>query len=1237
MTTAEKLKNITNSALFEQLANSVLRLKYPELAGLIAAGINEKNESVKSVFDAFCETTAGHFALVAYTINDSNLKKKWLNESNLPKSLKGDLIKAIEKIELLNRLEERFHFTVYLVTNQKVPFELYTEVSLKESSILSIKIIDFSIITDFLDNTGDGQYLRKIYLGVDYTLLSEPILAKLTLRNKKEYAAESFLDKVNIVTTADREGLIQKLDASTKNLFLLIGDSGSGKSSLCYSMMEYYCVSGFNALRIKPYIIQHSASLWDAIIEQLKTEKKNLHIQDEIVKELFNKRSLIIIDDINKEHNPLSVLNKLISLSENSSGITIVCPIWSRNYNLLDNAERKKSLYDTHFISKLTFKEGMALVQEGLKESGVALTHQEITSVLQEVGGDPLLLGLSIDLIKNGGGNLTNQAFGTLANFVEKALFRMADEFSVPEVLLMQCLDDFGYKMLNYKNISPHFKQANLWWTNDRESFSFIGKIASKRSIFYFDTLGNIFFRHDRIRDYILARAMLNCINQPNENIEILSDPYFSEIIGTAISHFDMDRPKIEALLFLTPVAVFYSFKYLQDSSKKDQFDKMLFWVKEWNKLEKSMLHSVRESIAWNFLHMDTKNIVELTNGFPDSICMCLARFKNGDCIGGIRYFMLYGLQIPGFGLEFSPSYDIDWRDSVLEHVKARHYESMVEKLVLLLPNQFDEKMSPYAYILAGYLKSPKLATSLKANWKQTQNPENYIFYLWAILNCFDSKTQAILYEALQYWNQLPEERHERFRVPIGIKPDIIKRLGRLRWDFNPEQIATLNSYADENGINNIVYAILNKVDSPIAFNLTLSYLQKENGNRSDLFCDGRGWDWKDLNYERKKTRVSEASLSFLKSVCLNEGEHDIRRVVALEFWAKNENPEIVLTILRNVTEKSGKFYEKTIIWRALSGDKLVVPELILFSKKNNRIIWWGQKIWCAELSLCFAELLSNHLTDKNSVFVRIAIEMLRLIDEKDAEEILSLFWDEIKCYQDAVATALYLGTLRTSQLAKEEINRLGFDKGDKIKYTDSIEGGLPPDLAGQNTLPLRKIFENISRVFGFTGESRDRKLPVQKLDTLVQYLPLLDEDATKSFGSYCIRNNYKDWFDKNLYPALSIGARKRFQVPTDEDILSQLQGFCKNEEGVLEEWNLIDSVFNGIKSSERIISILERFAKNEYSYYGLLLLGEGIRKFGTRKDIHLIDDYSFNKKYEVDITTVKENLKYKILQNNLN
>lgn len=89
-------------------------------------------------------------------------------------------------------------------------------------------------------------------------------------------------------------------------------------------------------------MVYESSSLLEAIEKQLVKEHPRLFVQKEIIQQQFTKKSLLVIDDINKQENPSHVLEKIISwmqIEEKSDrNITVLCPVWPRNLALVEQA-----------------------------------------------------------------------------------------------------------------------------------------------------------------------------------------------------------------------------------------------------------------------------------------------------------------------------------------------------------------------------------------------------------------------------------------------------------------------------------------------------------------------------------------------------------------------------------------------------------------------------------------------------------------------------------------------------------------------------------------------------------------------------------------------------------------------------------------------------------------------------------------------------------------------------------
>src|SRR5437773_11760286 len=93
MTTAEALEAITDRALFERLATSVLRKAEPKYTGLIQTGVNARGETIVAPIDGLhliAHSDPPHYVFVQHTTTDrERLRGKWLSnaDADLPKAI----------------------------------------------------------------------------------------------------------------------------------------------------------------------------------------------------------------------------------------------------------------------------------------------------------------------------------------------------------------------------------------------------------------------------------------------------------------------------------------------------------------------------------------------------------------------------------------------------------------------------------------------------------------------------------------------------------------------------------------------------------------------------------------------------------------------------------------------------------------------------------------------------------------------------------------------------------------------------------------------------------------------------------------------------------------------------------------------------------------------------------------------------------------------------------------------
>lgn len=527
MITAEKLKSLTDSALFETIANAVLRYKFPSLENIIVTGLNEKGETIKDAMDAFSEIAQDHFAMIHHTINDSDLKRKWLSKGT-PKSGKGDLLKAIESAIKIRSLRPKSIFTIYLVTNQRIPSDLQIEVSsANPHGFIRIVFVDISILTSFLDHIPQGQYLRKQYLQIDAELLSQNLLDEIIRKNLAQYKAGLFPINTVVIKTIGIDAIQENMLNSLNQLKLLVSDSGFGKSTAAYYLMEQFLSEKKNALRITPQVIEQSNSFTEAVANQLKVDYPKLFIQPEVTRELFTGSSLIVIDDINQHAKPQVLLDKIISWTllsgEPHPGMTVLCPLWQKNYRQLEVDLAKKHLYDTVTLEKLSKKDSYELVKNSI-DGKVTLSTSQIHSVINDVQTDPLLLKLYCSEIIDKGAYVPNLGQHIIYSFINRKLRSQAAEEPFGELQLATAIEKMGIYILQNRILNPKYVDLQKWFDSEPIVLSAIEAISKHRELFYFDnTL--LLFRHDRIRDAILVLSCQKLLSAAGENENILKDP----------------------------------------------------------------------------------------------------------------------------------------------------------------------------------------------------------------------------------------------------------------------------------------------------------------------------------------------------------------------------------------------------------------------------------------------------------------------------------------------------------------------------------------------------------------------------------------------------------------------------------------------------------------------------------------------------------------------------------------
>jgi 5S rRNA maturation endonuclease (ribonuclease M5) len=329
MNSTAKILEKLDGTQFEKICGPILRKMIPELNNLIPSGINADGRVIKSLADGFCFIDSTHYATAHFTTNTSNLEAKWLYNGIAKSTPKGDLIKSINQARKMYQVNQAYRFTVFLVYNRPVDDDLHIKVNQSiTDGFISVRIIEQRELVLFLDYDREGQYLRKQLLGIDAIRISESLLKDIAKTNLSRYAEEIYFEDSFLVATSIQKKVENNLKVTTKTINLLIGDSGFGKSTLCYAMMHSIINNGKVTFRVKQTVVENAVALNEAIKAQLKTDDPGLFVQDEDIDDLFQ-NALVVIDDINKSDKPSILLDKIISWNKTKQdgSISVLCQI----------------------------------------------------------------------------------------------------------------------------------------------------------------------------------------------------------------------------------------------------------------------------------------------------------------------------------------------------------------------------------------------------------------------------------------------------------------------------------------------------------------------------------------------------------------------------------------------------------------------------------------------------------------------------------------------------------------------------------------------------------------------------------------------------------------------------------------------------------------------------------------------------------------------------------------------
>src|SRR5262249_19208352 len=269
-----------------------------------------------------------------------------------------------------------------------------------------------------------------------------------------------------------------------------------------------------------------------------------------------------------------------------------------------------------------------------------------------------------------------------------------------------------------------------------------------------------IAFRHDRVRDALFSEAIASMIRSGTLSDDLLSEPYFAEVIGAALLYDKIPLAVVDRVLATNPLALFHALRLFREpgtSIHQAVLSAIEGWLADAKTHAPQNSYLRREALA-ALSRTESSKVIGLVRKFNDTIWTAWqALFINGDVTGGLRLC-----------LQVEPGTGAIWRDRQIEHAKMRFGAQLRTTIGQLLRKpDLDKGARVGALRLAGHWADPELAESIEASWNlDAEKGKNLKDYLWAAAQCCGNDPDRFLGPVCECWAALPSDSNDNMPSP---------------------------------------------------------------------------------------------------------------------------------------------------------------------------------------------------------------------------------------------------------------------------------------------------------------------------------------------------------------------------------------------------------------------------------------------------------------------------------------
>jgi hypothetical protein len=1203
--TAKLLSEISDDGLFERLATAVLREADQRYATLVHSGVNADGKAVKSQLDGIAYVPGTNpvqiVAVHHTTMKQSALKSKWLHDpatvtvrkGGRPTAPAGDFIKTAAIVS-----EERGRFpqleaTLVLTTNQEPSVDVVREVqAAAQGQSITIDLWPRSRLAHFLDKP-EGQWIRRTYLGIEPEYLSRELLVKLShdsVQNSKPIDEQS---DAWVSRSLDRA-----LDETRNDVVFIVAESGFGKSVACYKKLLRHIDRGGFGLILPHEILESAVNVDHAIDTALRQLHPHLaRNAGSKVLSLCDSANpfLVVVEDINRSGRGAQFLEKLAGWSTPHDSETkdqggapqawqLLCPVWPEL--LLSLKDQTRARVEALSIScpPLTVEEARQAAQRRAAVTGRTLSDMDADAIASALGHDPLLIALHDP-------NRTPDAYHVVDAYIEGSLLRAASEhaeFTAPDY--HAGLFALSRQMLVRKQLEPRWNDVVAWFGLSGGVTNILRRLLEHGVIIRLapdGTNARLRFRHDRVRDSLLSSAVAEMMSARTLDDSILADPFFAEIIGSALVNPMLPVTSINDVESTNPLALFFALRRI--GSKKDGrysaiVNAINSWLNQNGALDKAQQH-LRWQCLWVLSKTESPDVIDLTNRFQKrGWSPWAARFRNGDVMGGIELCRA-----------IEPGSNASWRDIQIEHAKLRFGKKLISQLCILLQEaELPAEVRSGSLRLAGHLADVELAGSIATSWIiDAERSIHLQDYLWAGARCCGDNPAKLLGPVCDAWAALPLKAEKQGKS--SAREDLAAHNVRFAFRRWPpvDAVRYFIERAGEVELNWPITFLLHGMDNPdalefIAGQMAAMKRRFEGSDGVSHFVMMAPNEW-DPDRRQGCGPMSAASKSRLLALWEPRGSEKHLREQAFRLWAASE-ADGDLAILRLIGS-TDDLYDTALFQRLRRSDFQAVPVLLEKLHTDREDFWWqvGRYIWTDQMTDALDESLTRRALSAKRGWDKpesgsdwITSENLLRLPTEIAERLLLKHWDHLHFVPYFIQAALHTATpALLSRVAKAMADCP--DPKDLMKYIDS--------------------HYNLKRNGG-TGVNR-----LAQVESLIPYFNLFSDLAIDHFWSLC---NERGWFDfRRLHLDRLLTHPRQTEFLGGQNTFRALDEFLEKDRlHWMDHW-LEQFLETGTTVAE-IVEELSNWLTSKPTAGALRVVAEALVKVGRRSDLAILSSISF-------------------------